>query len=281
MSSHGATATIDHHHDHTTSTGIPNKKLLMWTFLASDCMFFGTLIATHLVYRLHPPPGAPIVTQIFSIELTSFSTFILLMSSLMMALAVNAIQKGNLKSMRWSLLTTIFFGAIFLGCQVYEFDHFVKAKNLTLTNSLFGSTFYTLTGTHGTHVAIGVLWLIMMYVRSFMPADTAKDRTWFFRNVLHVAAVIGVVVFAMFCVLGLVHTLQTGGGFGTFAGHHIGLLIGFAVSVAASFFLARPRGAVAFGEGNAVDVESMGLYWHFVDIVWIVIFTAVYLLEYL
>src|SRR5690606_16484054 len=146
---------------------IPNKKLLMWTFLASDCMFFGMLIATHLVYRLHPPPGSPAATDVFSIELTSFSTFILLMSSLMMALAVNAIQKGNIKSMRWSLLTTIFFGAIFLGCQVYEFDHFVKDRNFTLTNSLFGSTFYTLTGTHGTHVAIGVLWLIMMYVRSF------------------------------------------------------------------------------------------------------------------
>jgi len=281
MSSHAATATIDHHHDHTTATGIPNKKLLMWAFLASDCMFFGTLIATHLVYRLHPPPDAPVVTKIFSIELTSFSTFILLMSSLMMALAVNAIQKGNLKSMRWSLLTTIFFGAIFLGCQVYEFEHFVKDKNLTLTNSLFGSTFYTLTGTHGTHVAIGVLWLIMMYVRSFMPVDTAKDRGWFFRNVLHVAAVIGVVVFAMFAVLGLVHALQAGTGFGGFLGHSYGHLIGLAVAIAASLHLARPRGPVAFGEANAVDVESMGLYWHFVDIVWIVIFTAVYLLEYL
>ncbi len=281
MSSHAANAPIDHHHDHTTSTGIPNKKLLMWTFLASDCMFFGALISTHLVYRLHPPPGSPVVTDVFSIELTSFSTFILLMSSLMMALAVNAIQKGNIKSCRWSLLTTIFFGAIFLGCQVYEFEHFVKDKNLTLTNSLFGSTFYTLTGTHGTHVAIGVLWLIMMYVRSFQPADTAKDRTWFLRNVLHVGALTGVVLFALFAVLGLVHALQTGAGFGGFLSHSFGHLIGLAVTTAACLFFARPRGPVAFGEANAVDVESMGLYWHFVDIVWIVIFTAVYLLEYL
>src|SRR5471032_2505479 len=96
MSSHAAA--IDHHHDHTTSTGIPNKKLLMWAFLASDCMFFGTLISTHLIYRLHPPPGNPVPRQVFDIALTSFSTFILLMSSLMMALAVNAIQKGNLRA---------------------------------------------------------------------------------------------------------------------------------------------------------------------------------------
>src|SRR5580698_10928386 len=99
-----ATGAIDHHHDASTSTGIPNKKLLMWAFLASDCMFFGCLISTHLIYRLHPPPGTPNARDVFSIELTSFSTFILLLSSLMMALAVNAIQKGNLKSLRWSLL---------------------------------------------------------------------------------------------------------------------------------------------------------------------------------
>src|SRR5882757_4110355 len=134
MSSHAAT--IDHHHDPSTTTGIPNKKLLMWAFLASDCMFFGSLIATHLIYRLHPPPGNPEPRQVFSIELTSFSTFILLMSSLMMALAVNAIQKGNVKSCRGSLLTTIFFGAIFLGCQVFEFTHFVHEKHMTITNSI-------------------------------------------------------------------------------------------------------------------------------------------------
>ena len=200
-----ATATLDHHHDPSTATGIPHKKLLMWAFLASDCMFFGTLISTHLVYRQHPPPGNPIATHVFDIELTSFSTFILLMSSLMMALAVNAIQRGKVKSMRSSLLITAFFGLIFLGCQVWEFWHFVYEKHLTITNSIFGSTFFTLTGTHGTHVAIGVLWLLSMYAFSFKKG---------------------------------------------------------------------------FNERNAIDVESMGLYWHFVDIVWIVIFTAVYLLEY-
>jgi cytochrome o ubiquinol oxidase subunit 3 len=206
MSSSAATGTIDHHHDHTTSTGIPNKKLLMWAFLASDCMFFGTLISTHLIYRLHPPPGTPSPTQIFDVPLTSFSTFILLMSSLMMALAVNAIQKGNVKSMRFSLLTTAFFGLIFLGCQVFEFQGFVFEKHLTISNSILGSTFFTLTGTHGLHVLIGVIWLLSMYFYSF-------------------------------------------------------------------------TGRV--GEKQAINVEMMGLYWHFVDIVWIVIFTAVYLLEYL
>ena len=69
MSSPAALASLDHPLAPPTATGIPNKKILFWAFLASDCMFFGTLISTHLVYRLHPPPGNPVPTQIFNIEL--------------------------------------------------------------------------------------------------------------------------------------------------------------------------------------------------------------------
>jgi len=279
MSSHAGT--IDHHHDPSTSTGIPNKKLLMWTFLASDCMFFGALISTHLIYRLHPMPDAPSPKNIFSIELTSFSTFILLMSSLMMALAVTAIQKGNLKSMRWSILTTIFFGSIFLGCQVYEFQEFVEIKKMTITNSMLGTTFFTLTGTHGTHVAIGVFWLILMYVRSFQPPEAGRNAGWFIRHAIHIAVIIGAILLAIFSTLALVHTLHSGESVGAFFGGHFAMLAGLLVCIAAGIYLARPTGPVNFGEANAIDVESMGLYWHFVDIVWIVIFTAVYLLEYL
>jgi heme/copper-type cytochrome/quinol oxidase subunit 3 len=197
---------VDHEGTHLehNSTGIPNKKLFMWAFLASDCMFFGCLIANHIVYRNNPPPGSPDPRAIFDIELTSVSTFILLMSSLMMALAVAAIEKNNLKSFRRCILATCFFGLLFLSGQVYEFYHFVN-DGLTLQSSLFGSTFYILTGTHGIHVAIGVLWLLSLYFYSLTGRLTHKQ---------------------------------------------------------------------------AIDVESAGLYWHFVDIVWIVIFTVVYLLEY-
>ena len=282
MSSHAATATIDHHHDPSTSTGIPNKKLLMWAFLASDCMFFGALIATHLIYRLHPPSGGLDPKDVFSIELTSFSTFILLMSSLMMALAVTAIQKGNLKSCRWSLLMTIFFGMIFLGCQVYEFEHFVHEKNMTLSNSLLGSTFYTLTGTHGCHVAIGVLWLSLMYVRTF---KVASRPSWFNFQLLHALTLVVALLLSLKVTLGLVHSLETVTGFGAAIADffsHQSLYVGaFLLSIWGMFWFARPRGTVQFNEANAIDVESMGLYWHFVDIVWIVIFTAVYLLEYI
>ena len=135
------------HDDGHHSLMVNNKKLLMWLFLGSDCMFFGTLISTHLIYRkLYAEEFEP--TQLFSLELTSFSTFILLMSSLLMALSVSAMHKGQMKSFRRNVIGVIFFGLIFLGCQVYEFAHFVH-EGLTLSTGTFGSTFYLMTGTHG------------------------------------------------------------------------------------------------------------------------------------
>ncbi|MEY4939842.1 MAG: hypothetical protein RIQ93_1577 [Verrucomicrobiota bacterium] len=285
MSSHAGAAAIDHHHDPSTSTGIPNKKLLMWAFLASDCMFFAALISTHLIYRLHPPADGLSPKEIFAPALTSFSTFILLMSSLMMALAVNAIQKGNVKSCRWSLLTTIFFGMIFLGCQVFEFTEFVHLKKMTISNSLLGSTFYTLTGTHGCHVAIGVLWLTLMYVRSFKPAPSVARPSWLRSNLIHATVMIGFLLLALKVSLALVFALlEHGLSIGTIGGVAKGEWLFVVLLIAAAFGLlrlARPAGPVDFDQRHAIDVESMGLYWHFVDIVWIVIFTAVYLLEYL
>ncbi len=280
MSSHAAA--IDHHNDPTTTTGIPNKKLLWWAFLASDCMFFGALISTHLVYRINPPPGNAQPTQVFNIELTSFSTFILLMSSLLMALAVNAIQRGQVKSMRTMLLGTMFFGCIFLGGQVFEFSHFVHVKKMTITNSLFGSTFYTLTGTHGTHVAIGVLLLGLMYVRSFKPAQSHSTATDLFLNIVHVAAICTMMGFAFIRVIpGLLEIIDGGGTFGEFLSHNVIPLVSMAAAGGVLAWFAKTSGSADFGERNAIDVEAIGLYWHFVDIVWIVIFTAVYLLEYL
>jgi len=276
-----ANTALDRPHDPSTATGIPNKKLLLWAFLASDCMFFGTLIASHLVYRLHPPPGNPSPTQIFNIELTSFSTFILLMSSLMMALAVNAIQRGQVRSMRSSLLVTITFGLIFLGCQVFEFNDFVFEKHVTITNSIFGSTFFTLTGTHGTHVAIGVLWLTLMYIRSFKPAG-AIGGGWVGRAVIHLLVFAAAVLLTMYSALGFAHAVMAGDGnaLPAYFRSHGPAIAGALLALGGLRWLGRARGSVDFDDRNANDVESMGLYWHFVDIVWIVIFTAVYLLEY-
>jgi cytochrome c oxidase subunit 3/cytochrome o ubiquinol oxidase subunit 3 len=184
-----------------TSTGLPNTKLAMWIFLASDCLLFGALISTYVLYRGASIKG-PYPSRVFDIPYTSVSSFVLLASSLTMVLALAAIQRGDQGQMRVWLLATALLGATFVGGQVYEFTTFAD-EGLTLTTNLFSTTFYVLTGFHGTHVAIGILMLLSLLVMSFTGKITQQ---------------------------------------------------------------------------NSLSVELVGLYWHFVDIVWIVIFTIVYLI---
>jgi cytochrome o ubiquinol oxidase subunit 3 len=134
-------------------------------------------------------------------------------------------------------------------------------------------------------VAIGVLWLIMMYVRSFKPVDALRHAgSWILTNVLLFAIFAGEAILSIMKVLGIFHVAETE-GYGPamleeFGKHYWPVYLGAAACIAALWRLATRGGPVEFDERHAVDVEMMGLYWHFVDIVWIVIFTAVYLLEY-
>ncbi len=189
----------------TNFMNVPNIKLAMWTFLGSECMFFGSLIATYFFYHGKSISG-PLPMEVFSVGITSVSTFVLLMSSLTMAMGVDNMKQGRVdKAATWTFITAI-CGAIFVGFQVYEFWHFAVDKGLSLSTSLFGSTFYTMTGFHGAHVTVGVIWLTMMGVM-LRKGRIVPER--------------------------------------------------------------------------AYVVESAGLYWHFVDLVWIIIFTFVYLLEFI
>ena len=187
---------------HHTSTGLDSRKLGFWMFIGSECLLFGSLISTYLVYEGRSVSG-PTPADILNIPLTSFSTFDLLMSSLAMVLALAAVQRGSKVGARVWLATTALLGSIFLGMQAYEFTSFVH-EGLTMQVNLFGSTFFTLTGFHGGHVFVGVIWLLTLLVRSFQGK---------------------------------------------------------------------------LGPDKAINVEIAGLYWHFVDVVWIVIFTMVYLLQ--
>lgn len=186
---------------HQTATGLPNRKLAMWLFLASDCLLFGALISTYVLYRGASLVG-PYPSDVFDIPYTSVSSFVLLASSLTMVLALAAIQRGDRARMRLWLLTTGLLGATFVGGQVYEFTAFVR-EGLTLRTNLFGTTFFVLTGFHGVHVAVGILMLLSLVGISFTDG---------------------------------------------------------------------------LGEDATETVELVGLYWHFVDVVWIVIFTVVYLI---
>ena len=187
--------------EHATNTGYSNEKLGMWVFLGSECLLFGGLISTYLLYQDRAIEG-PLPKDLYDIPFTSVSSFVLLMSSLTMVLAVGSWMRGDLRRGRTWLLTTALLGGIFIAGQVYEFTSFVK-EGMGYTTNLAASSFYTLTGFHGVHVTVGIIML---------------------------------------------------------------------VSLAALSFTGR------LGADRAETVEIVGLYWHFVDIVWILIFTIVYLI---
>jgi len=184
-----------------TSTGLPSTKLAMWLFLASECLLFGALITTYVLYRGASTTG-PYPNEIFDIRYTSVSSFVLLASSLTMVLALTAAEQRDFARMRLWLVTTAMLGLTFVGGQVYEFTSFYH-EGLTIKTNLFGTTFYVLTGFHGVHVTVGILMLLSLV-----------GMSW----------------------------------------------------------------AGRLPDDQSFPVEMVGLYWHFVDIVWIVIFTVVYLI---
>ena len=132
----------------------------MWLFLGSECLLFGGLISTYMLYRgRHSGSIGP--DQIYDIPFTSVSSFVLLMSSLTMVLAVSSVARGDMRNTKLWLVVTALLGATFLGGQVYEFTTFYR-EGLGFTTSLFSSSFYTLTGFHGAHVAIGIIMLLSL-----------------------------------------------------------------------------------------------------------------------
>ena len=211
-----------HEHVHYTTTGLDNRKIAIWAFIGSECMLFASLISTYLIYKgrslVGPYPSEPwtsptgqVFPAILDIPVTSQSTFVLLMSSLTMVLALAAVENrgkpgylGKLKgnSKLW-LGATALLGAIFLGYQAFEFTSFVR-EGLTIKTNLFGSSFFTLTSFHGAHVTVGMLWLLTLLAIDFKRGLQPKD---------------------------------------------------------------------------ALLVDISALYWHFVDVVWIAIFTLIYLIK--
>jgi cytochrome c oxidase subunit 3/cytochrome o ubiquinol oxidase subunit 3 len=212
--SHTAAPVVDHHY---TTTGIDNRKVALWSLIGSECLFFASLISMYLVYKgrslVGPLPHAESqcmldgrmqhCEQIFEIGLVTFGTTVLLFSSFFVVMALYGAQKGKPGMLKLWLSLTVLGGLFFVGMQVYEFYHFFH-KGLGYSTNLFGSTFYTLTGFHGTHVTVGVIWLGTLLVQAFRGKLTPE---------------------------------------------------------------------------KAILLEIAALYWHFVDVVWIVIFPTVYLLR--
>jgi heme/copper-type cytochrome/quinol oxidase subunit 3 len=255
----------EHHgeaHEEVTTTGLTHKKLLMWAFLGSECMFFGSLIATYLVYRNQSKVG-PWPEEIIDVPLTTVSTFVLLMSSLAMVLALNYTQRNRPGLARFWILMTAALGTGFLTFQAFEFTEFYH-EGLTPRTNLFGTTFFVLTGFHGAHVTIGVIWLLMM-------AGVTTPRGMPALSLLGMLLGFFAGVTGVLGMLDVIPDLHNAGG-------PIFISVGAIVLVLSGLrhFTLKTTMAVDHQRDN---LEITGLYWHFVDIVWIVIFTVVYLVS--
>ena len=176
-------------------------KVGMWIFLVTDAMTFGGLLLAYGILRIGNPHWPP-PTTVLGIPFTAVMTFVLIVSSLTMVLALDQAKHGNrLGTVKW-LLATAGGGIFFLGGQAYEYTHLIH-HGFTLPSGNFPATFYVITSFHGGHVFTGVCYLLI----------TAA---------------------------------------GVFRGKHL--------------------------ENGANFVEITGLFWHFVDLVWILVFTLVYLI---
>ncbi|RDV38832.1 cytochrome oxidase subunit III [Bradymonadaceae bacterium TMQ3] len=196
------------------SLGVTNGKLGMWAFLVMDAMTFAGLLAGYARLRWTPGSDWPLPIEAFGftgIQLTALNTFILICSSVSMVHVLAEQMRGNMERARKWMLFTIVGGLIFLGIQGFEWTHLIMDmwpylfdEGYEAAYSVnFAATFFILTGFHGLHVSVGVIYNVIIYL-GLRSGKITKDDT----------------------------------------------------SV----------------------VEIAGLYWHFVDLVWILVFTFVYLI---
>lgn len=200
------------------SLGVTNGKVGMWTFLVMDAMTFAGFLAGYARLRWKTPliegtawPNPYETFGVFGIQLTALNTFILICSSVTMVHVLLETYNGNIERAKKWCLATIVGGLIFVGIQGFEWTHLILDKWPYIFDSThdvpynknFAATFLSLTGFHGAHVSVGVIYNIIIY---------------------------------------------------------LGLRNG------------------KIGKENASLVEIAGLYWHFVDLVWILVFTFVYLI---
>lgn len=181
-------------------------KLGMWVFLVGDAMSFGTLLAGYGAMR-YGSVDWPVPGEVLGVWLSAFMTLLLICSSVTMVKGLEAIQHDNRADFQKFIGLTVIGGAVFLLLQAWEWSHFIHGGLGFTTNpygsSLFGTTFFIITGFHGMHVFSGVVYLLCIWLRGKQGVYSAA---------------------------------------------------------------------------NATPVEIAGLYWHFVDLVWIMVFTFIYLL---
>jgi cytochrome c oxidase subunit 3 len=159
--------------DHHKPGGISSSLLGMVLFIASEIMFFGGLFGAYFTLRSAapewPPPDNPHLSAPYAAVLTA----ILVTSSVTMQFGVWAIRKNNQRRLILCLAVSLLLGATFLTMQALEYANLIR-EGMTLSSGVFGSTFYTLTGFHGAHVAGGAAFILIVLLRARSGQFTAR-----------------------------------------------------------------------------------------------------------
>jgi cytochrome o ubiquinol oxidase subunit 3 len=161
MAHSNAHAHAQSHEEHHDLEGM--RLMGFWIFLITDCILFGTLFATYIV--LHgSTAGGPTPDELFQMPGIIAETFILLTSSFTSGLAVLSMNQGSRKGLIGWLAVTALLGASFIALELTEFVHLVH-EGATIGTSAFLSAFYTLVGTHGLHVSLGLVWMTALMIQ--------------------------------------------------------------------------------------------------------------------
>ncbi len=212
--------------DQRAFKNVPWGKAMMWIFLLSDTFIFSCFLLSYMTVRMSTTVPWPNPSEIFALSfggepipliLIAIMTFILISSSGTMAMAVNFGYRRNRKATAILMVVTALFGASFVGMQVFEWTKLIVEEGVRpwgnpMGAAQFGSAFFMITGFHGFHVSIGVIFLLLI-----------ARKVW-----------------------------------------------------RGDFDIGR-RGYFTSRRGGYEVVEIMGLYWHFVDLVWVFIFAFFYL----
>ena len=211
--------------DQRAFKNVPWGKAMMWIFLLSDTFIFSCFLLSYMTVRMSTTVPWPNPSEIFALSLggepiplilIAIMTFILISSSGTMAMAVNFGYRRDRVTTAVLMVATAVLGATFVGMQAFEWTKLIMEGVRPWGNpwgaAQFGSSFFMITGFHGTHVTIGVIFLLII-ARKVWRGDLDRE--------------------------------------------------------ARGFFTSR--------KGNYEIVETMGLYWHFVDLVWVFIFALFYL----
>lgn len=180
-----------------------NKTTLgFWIYLMTDCVLFASLFATFAVLR-GGTAGGPSGAEIFDLDFVLYETLLLLASSLTAGFAMLALRLKDIRLVLFMLAATFLLGAGFLGLELYEFNQLV-AEGHGWQASAFLSSYFTLVGTHGLHIAIGLLWIVVLMVALWRRGITnaLQKRLTMFSLFWHFLDVIWIFIFTIVYLLG-------------------------------------------------------------------------------